>query len=485
MGKKEKPASKHPQPPPPKQRTTPTSRKPNIVVPPRIKAFMFNFLEKTDSMNTMETLKHAICAEWNDTGFTDNYREFLRVCRRNGISEQEKWGQDMFDRAYAAGFIDPVPTGQHIDYASRQQIPYEAIVTNGYPQSGRWGQVDKVVPMMDRMTEFALKRIFRFVSSVDGLTKRIEREVTSLKALSHPHVVALKGTFTWRDDYYLLLYPFIDATLLDMLKKDEIVLSKNMALNWLVDLSGGLAYIHDRKVVHRDIKPENILVRRPDGYILFADFGFARTFSTAGSSASAASVGGSEIYMAPEQYEKEKYSRRVDVFALGGVFFDILAKGNGLALDQLRGIFTDLGDRSCPLQIYACYRHNDKIMHSVSKQFKRDDGVGRLVDFVRDDMLQQNSTFRSSAANVYKNMVRGCQEVKGFTKSKCCDVVRTNYQDASFKQMEQMFARLNIGGNDSGVSEQGATQLSRRMTKEEIDLAIRQRLGESKKKSVF
>jgi len=63
--------------------------------------------------------------------------------------------------------------------------------------------------------------------------------------------------------------------------------------------------------------------------------------------------------------------------------------------------------------MYSCYRHNSEIPHAFAR---RDDSTGRLVDGVMYDILQHNSTVRSSAVNVYKRMVRGCERVEEFKK---------------------------------------------------------------------
>jgi len=39
--------------------------------------------------------------------------------------------------------------------------------------------------------------------------------------------------------------------------------------------------------------------------------------------------------MAPEQGDEERYDRRVVVFGLGGVFFDLLAKLRCISIDRL------------------------------------------------------------------------------------------------------------------------------------------------------
>lgn len=90
-----------------------------------------------------------------------------------------------------------------------------------------------------------------------------------------------------------------------------------------------------------------------DGHIFFSNFGFSRSLDKKGNF-KPASAGGTETYMAAEQGDEERYDRRVDVYALGGVFFDILAKLHGIFVDTLHGTFAEHGERSCHTNNFCC-----------------------------------------------------------------------------------------------------------------------------------
>ncbi len=100
----------------------------------------------------------------------------------------------------------------------------------------------------------------------------------------------------------------------------------------------GVAYAHDRGVVHRDLKPENIMLG-DHGEVSILDWGLARVgiglswgpgvdpvVSNRTERTRVGAVAGSPAYMAPEQARGQtfKVTARTDVYALGGVLYEIL-----------------------------------------------------------------------------------------------------------------------------------------------------------------
>ena len=106
-------------------------------------------------------------------------------------------------------------------------------------------------------------------------------------------------------------------------------------LNAFVDVCAAIDLAHTRQVVHRDLKPANIMLGDfREVYVL--DWGVARVLGesdagartppTDGAQTQVGTVIGTPLYMAPEQARGEVVGAAADVFALGAILFEILAR---------------------------------------------------------------------------------------------------------------------------------------------------------------
>jgi serine/threonine protein kinase/Flp pilus assembly protein TadD len=100
------------------------------------------------------------------------------------------------------------------------------------------------------------------------------------------------------------------------------------AVLWLAArVADGLAHAHDRGILHRDLKPANILLG-DDGEPLLLDFNLAADTKLR-SHASAAMIGGTLPYMAPEHLQALRDGGRTpdarsDLYSLGVILFELL-----------------------------------------------------------------------------------------------------------------------------------------------------------------
>ena len=108
-------------------------------------------------------------------------------------------------------------------------------------------------------------------------------------------------------------------------------------LDIATQIAEGLAELHSKGVIHRDLKPENVMLTAQGG-IKLLDFGLAR-YTVVASDAdgapprtatldgvSVAAASGTPGYMAPEQYAALPIDCRVDIFALGVILYELIAR---------------------------------------------------------------------------------------------------------------------------------------------------------------
>ncbi len=90
----------------------------------------------------------------------------------------------------------------------------------------------------------------------------------------------------------------------------------------IFDILHGMKNIHS-KVVHRDLKPENILIDE-DGHLRISDFGLAKYIDEKTRTRSFKGAG-TIPYMAPECWTGDTNSIAMDIYALGIIFYEIIA----------------------------------------------------------------------------------------------------------------------------------------------------------------
>ncbi|HEY7027217.1 MAG TPA: protein kinase [Gemmatimonadales bacterium] len=154
---------------------------------------------------------------------------------------------------------------------------------------------------------------------------RFVREIQTIAALQHPHILGLIDSGEVNGTAYYVM-PFVEGeSLRDRLNREKQLPIPD-AIRIATEAASALDYAHRHGVIHRDIKPENILLH--DGQALVADFGIALAVSTAGGSrmTETGMSLGTPHYMSPEQAMGERtITARSDVYALGCVVYEMLA----------------------------------------------------------------------------------------------------------------------------------------------------------------
>jgi serine/threonine protein kinase len=103
-------------------------------------------------------------------------------------------------------------------------------------------------------------------------------------------------------------------------------------LRTLADVCAGLHAAHELRgddgqllhVVHRDVSPQNILLSMR-GVAKLIDFGIAKARNRWGGDTHTGTVKGKARYMAPEQALGGTIDRRVDIWAVGAILYDLLS----------------------------------------------------------------------------------------------------------------------------------------------------------------
>ncbi|KAI5108484.1 interferon-induced, double-stranded RNA-activated protein kinase, partial [Silurus meridionalis] len=84
-------------------------------------------------------------------------------------------------------------------------------------------------------------------------------------------------------------------------------------------------YVHSKNHIHRDLKPANIMFGH-NGEVKVGDFGLATKEKEKEDDKSLLerSKAGTFSYMSPEQRKEQAYNRKVDIYAVGLIYFEML-----------------------------------------------------------------------------------------------------------------------------------------------------------------
>ncbi len=169
----------------------------------------------------------------------------------------------------------------------------------------------------------AIKVLRPELAAVIG-AERFVREIQTIAALQHPHILGLIDSGEMNGTAYYVM-PFVEGESL----RDRLTREKQLPVTDAVRIAGEVAaaldYAHRHGVIHRDIKPENIMLH--DGAALVADFGIALAVSSAGGSrmTETGMSLGTPHYMSPEQAMGEReITARSDIYALGAMTYEML-----------------------------------------------------------------------------------------------------------------------------------------------------------------
>ncbi|ORZ15228.1 kinase-like domain-containing protein [Absidia repens] len=192
--------------------------------------------------------------------------------------------------------------------------------------------------------------------SLKKRTKATERanilkEVQIMRGVNHNNIVKLVH-FSESDDYYYLVLELCEGGELFHQIVKLTYFSEDLARHVIYQVAAGVRYLHEEcGVVHRDIKPENILIdpipiipskQKRDlfadedkedegefihgrggggiGQIRIADFGLSKIIWDNSTKTPCGTAG----YTAPEVVSDQRYSKSVDMWAIGCVLYTML-----------------------------------------------------------------------------------------------------------------------------------------------------------------
>ena len=164
------------------------------------------------------------------------------------------------------------------------------------------------------------------LSDADAVA-RFRREAEKLSETRHPNIVSMLGLGQDERRIYLVM-EYVRGVLLH-----QFVAARGgrLCLNDFVPIAAqilkGMGHAHSREMMLRDIKPSNIMLCERKGranFVKILDFGLAKQLREE-VQITGEHVMGTAGYLAPEAVRGETLDLRVDVYAVGVLFFFMLS----------------------------------------------------------------------------------------------------------------------------------------------------------------
>jgi eukaryotic-like serine/threonine-protein kinase len=220
---------------------------------------------------------------------------------------------------FAKATVDPLP-GQTIgQYKILRRLGAGGM---GEIYIARDARLDRSVALKLLLTRFAAdeERVGRF-----------RQEALAASALNHPNILTVYEIGEWENRDFIAAEYIEGVTLRKRMRGRG--LSLVAAVDIALQIASAMAAAHDAGIVHRDIKPENIMLR-PDGLVKVLDFGIAKYAEPTGArdvkgewiKTATGVVIGTIDYMSPEQARGDKVDARTDIWSLGVILYEIIAR---------------------------------------------------------------------------------------------------------------------------------------------------------------
>lgn len=226
----------------------------------------------------------------------------------------------------------------------------------------------------------ALKKV-KMEKEREGFPLTSLREINILLSFDHHSIVNVKEVVMGNLDSIFMVMEYMEHDLKALMETMKQPFSQSEVKCLMLQLLGGVKYLHDNWVLHRDLKTSNLLLNNC-GELKICDFGLARQYGSPLKPYTHLVV--TLWYRAPELLLGAKeYSTAIDMWSIGCIMAELLSKEplfNGRTeFDQLDKIFKILGTP------------NEKIWPGFSKL------PGVKVNFVKHQYNQLRRKFPATS----------------------------------------------------------------------------------------
>jgi serine/threonine-protein kinase len=291
---------------------------------------------------------------------------------------------------------EPTPVGSTVG-------PYRLVSALGMGGMGVVYRAERVTP--DFIQRVALKILPSGCTSAE-LEARMALERKVLAQLEHPGIARLIDGGTTPAGQSFIAMEYVEGKPLSEFARWLPVRQK---LRLVLEICEALEFAHQHLVVHGDLKPGNIMVTS-EGHVKLLDFGLAARLEVEGVPGGRAENWFTPAYASPEQIRGQRITTSTDLYALGVIFYELLAgvrpyETGGLSPEQLEKRICESRPRP-PSQCVAGRPRRELrgdldaiALKALAKNpLERYSSVSRLGEDIRRHLLQRPITARPATS---------------------------------------------------------------------------------------
>jgi serine/threonine-protein kinase len=277
---------------------------------------------------------------------------------------------------------------------------------------------------------YVVKRILAHLADDARFRQMLIAEARIASKMSHPNICQVFELGETDGQLYIVMEYLEGVSLLPLLRRfsrENVALDLGFVAGVIQQVTDAMNYAHDLKdrdgevlgIIHRDVTPSNIFLT-DSGVAKVLDFGIAKARG-ASTQTQEGTVKGKYAYMAPEQLKGSHIDRRVDIFALGVVLYEMLA---------LRRLFQRKTD-------YLTFR---AVMEQPIPDIRRyrPDVPEPMADALMRALDRDPGNRFETARQFGTSILDSLQGIRPWTQGELSDFVRHNFAEEIGKRSQQV-----------------------------------------------
>ena len=220
---------------------------------------------------------------------------------------------------------------------TKTKITPNDFICLGQIGKGSFGEVF-LVKKIENSKLFAMKVLSKEKIFNQNLLKYAITERNVLSVSDHPFIVKLNYAFQTSSKLFLILDYCINGDLSKHLYYEKRF-SETRAKYYICEIILALEHLHKLNIIFRDLKPDNVVLDN-EGHVKITDFGLCKEGIFDGNYTK--SFCGSMAYLAPEMILKNGYSKCVDWYLLGILFYEMLFGNPPFLSDNKDDLFKNI-----------------------------------------------------------------------------------------------------------------------------------------------